>query len=167
MPEELKTVEEMERYAADYAKKCGTAVTLVLDNRIRVRFDKDGSLLELLRCLRRRTRHEDRGNARDVLGRDEATQDSELADVCFACTFGRLLLQGRGGLAEGDIVGVYADEGKARQEATRLLGEAEAAGERAGRDRIVDRIMIGVGTLETRNRIVGDRSSCKGDRPGN
>ena len=87
---------------------------------------------------------------------------SELEDILFACTFGRLLLQGRGGLAEDDIVGVYADEGKARQEATRLLGERGGSGRRAGRDRIVDRIMIGVGTVETRNRVVGDRSSCIG-----
>ncbi len=44
VPEELTTVEEMERYAADYARKCGAAVTLVLDKRIVVRFDKDGTL---------------------------------------------------------------------------------------------------------------------------
>ena len=44
VPEELKTVEEMERYAADHARQFGTPVTLVLDNRIRVRFAKDGSL---------------------------------------------------------------------------------------------------------------------------
>ena len=44
VPEELKTVAEMEQYAADHAKRHGTPVTLVLDNRIRMRFAKDGSL---------------------------------------------------------------------------------------------------------------------------
>ena len=44
VPDDLTTVEEMERYAADEAKRHGTSVTLVLDNRIRVRFAKDGSL---------------------------------------------------------------------------------------------------------------------------
>ena len=48
---------------------------------------------------------------------------STLEDVCFPCTFGRLMLQTRGGLNEDEIVGVYADEGEARQEAARLLGE--------------------------------------------
>jgi hypothetical protein len=44
VPDNLKTVEEMEQYAADYARRHAVAVTLVLDNRIRVRFAKDGSL---------------------------------------------------------------------------------------------------------------------------
>ena len=44
LPDDLTTVEEMERYAADQARRHGTSVTLVLDNRIRVRFGKDGSL---------------------------------------------------------------------------------------------------------------------------
>ena len=48
VPEELKTVEEMERYAADYARRHGTPVCLVLDKRIRVRFAKDGSLTEVV-----------------------------------------------------------------------------------------------------------------------
>ncbi len=47
VPEELKTVEEMERYAAGYARRHGAAVTLVLDNRIYVRFDADGSLRDI------------------------------------------------------------------------------------------------------------------------
>jgi hypothetical protein len=51
VPEELKTVEEMERYAADYARRHAAAVTLVLDNRIRVRFAADGSLLEVFETL--------------------------------------------------------------------------------------------------------------------
>jgi hypothetical protein len=51
VPEELTTVEEMERYAADYARKHGTGVCLVLDKRIYVRFDKDGSLLDIGEAL--------------------------------------------------------------------------------------------------------------------
>ena len=48
VPEELKSVEEMERYAADYARRHGTPVWLVLNRRIAVRFDKDGSLTEVV-----------------------------------------------------------------------------------------------------------------------
>ena len=48
---------------------------------------------------------------------------SETADVCFPCTFERLLLQGRGGLHEDDIVSVHADETDARRAAARLLGD--------------------------------------------
>jgi hypothetical protein len=47
---------------------------------------------------------------------------SELADVCFPCTFERLLLQARGGLNEDDIIAVHADEGEAKKAALRLLG---------------------------------------------
>ncbi len=47
---------------------------------------------------------------------------SELVDVCFACTFDRLLLQGRGGLDEDDIASVHADENEAKTAAMRLLG---------------------------------------------
>ena len=48
---------------------------------------------------------------------------SELVDVCFACTFERLLLQGRGGLQEDEIVGIFADEDEAKDEAMLLLGK--------------------------------------------
>lgn len=48
LPEELATVEEMERYASDHARRHGTAVCLVLSKRIWVRFDKDGSLKEVI-----------------------------------------------------------------------------------------------------------------------
>jgi hypothetical protein len=48
---------------------------------------------------------------------------SEMADVLFPCTVERLLLMGRGGLHEDEIVGIYADEGEARQAALRLLGK--------------------------------------------
>jgi hypothetical protein len=47
---------------------------------------------------------------------------SELADVCFPCTVERLLLQGRGGLHEDEIVGIYAEENEAKKAAMRLLG---------------------------------------------
>jgi hypothetical protein len=47
---------------------------------------------------------------------------SETADVCFPCTFERLLLQGRGGLHEDEIVGIYAEENEAKKAAMRLLG---------------------------------------------
>jgi hypothetical protein len=51
LPEELKTVEEMERYASDYARKHGAAVCLVLDKRIHVRFAADGSLRDIAEAL--------------------------------------------------------------------------------------------------------------------
>jgi hypothetical protein len=44
VPEELKTVEEMERYAAGYARRHATDLCLVIDRRIRVMFAGDGSL---------------------------------------------------------------------------------------------------------------------------
>ena len=47
---------------------------------------------------------------------------STMEDICFACTFERLMLQVRGGLTEDEIVGIYADETEARQAAGRLLG---------------------------------------------
>lgn len=51
------------------------------------------------------------------------TEVSALDDICFACTFERLLLQGRGGLHEDDIIGVFADEADAKETAKTLLGE--------------------------------------------
>ena len=53
VPEELKTVEEMERYAADYARRGGWSVCLVLDNRIRMLFSPDGSLKEIVEVVPR------------------------------------------------------------------------------------------------------------------
>lgn len=47
VPEKLNTVEEMERYASDYAREHGATVTLVLDKRIYVRFAADGSLRDI------------------------------------------------------------------------------------------------------------------------
>ena len=48
---------------------------------------------------------------------------SEMADICFACTFGGLMNQFRGGLHENEIVSIHADEGEARRAAARLLGK--------------------------------------------
>ena len=48
---------------------------------------------------------------------------STLEDICFPCTFPRLMNQVRGGLHEDEIVGIYADETEARQAAARLLGK--------------------------------------------
>ena len=48
LPEELTTVAEMEQYAADYARRHGAAVCLVLSRRIWMKFDKDGSLNEVV-----------------------------------------------------------------------------------------------------------------------
>ena len=48
---------------------------------------------------------------------------SEMCDICFPCTFEGLMQRARGGLNEGEIVGVYADEGEARKQAAMLLGD--------------------------------------------
>ena len=48
---------------------------------------------------------------------------SEMADICFPCTFGGLMNQFRGGLHEDEIVAIHADEGEARRAAARLLGK--------------------------------------------
>ena len=48
IPKELKTVEEMEKYAADFAKKCGMDVCLILSHRIKIWFSKDGSVHEII-----------------------------------------------------------------------------------------------------------------------
>jgi hypothetical protein len=55
---------------------------------------------------------------------------SELVDILFPCTFERLLLQGRGGLTEDEIVGIYADETEAKEAATELLGKHGAGEQR-------------------------------------
>ena len=51
VPDDLKTIEDMERYAAEQAMRHGAPVTLVLDNRIRVRFAKDGSLEQVTEAM--------------------------------------------------------------------------------------------------------------------
>lgn len=49
---------------------------------------------------------------------------SELADICFSCTYEKFMLHVRGGLKEEEIVGIYADEDEAKQTAMKLLGKA-------------------------------------------
>ena len=51
------------------------------------------------------------------------TEVSGLADICFSCTFGQLMLQTRGGLEADDIIGIFADEAEAMELAKNLLGE--------------------------------------------
>ena len=51
-----------------------------------------------------------------------ASPVSELADICFPCSFEQFMLLNRGGLKEEDIVGVFADEEEARKVATKLVG---------------------------------------------
>lgn len=53
VPEELETVEDIERYAADYARRGGWNVCLVLNNRIRMVFSPDGSLKEIVEAVPR------------------------------------------------------------------------------------------------------------------
>ncbi len=51
VPAHLKTVAEMEEYAADHARRHGASVTLVLDNRIRLRFAADGLLEQVTEAI--------------------------------------------------------------------------------------------------------------------
>ena len=53
----------------------------------------------------------------------KASPGCELVDICFSCTFGRLLLQGRSGLKKDEIAGIYANKDEAECEAMRLLGQ--------------------------------------------
>ena len=48
LPKEVATVEEMEEYAADYARQHRTPVCLVLNKRIYVRFAENGALKEVV-----------------------------------------------------------------------------------------------------------------------
>ena len=48
LPKAATTVEEMEQYAAAYARRHRTNVCLVLDKRIAVRFTEDGSLRDIV-----------------------------------------------------------------------------------------------------------------------
>ena len=49
------------------------------------------------------------------------TPVSDLGDICFQCDFAQFALQVRGGLNENEIVGIYADQQAAAQEAEHLL----------------------------------------------
>ncbi len=51
VPEELETIKEIEQYAADYARRGGWNVCLVLNKRIRMVFAPDGSLKEIVEAL--------------------------------------------------------------------------------------------------------------------
>ena len=123
VPEGLKTVEEMEQYAADYARRHGAAVTLVLGNRIRVTFAEDGSLNEIVEALPPENTDMKIHGLPDqfwVVTRPSEFSTSE--DILFPCTFDRLMLQARGGLQEDEIVGIFADEDEARRAAATAAG---------------------------------------------
>jgi hypothetical protein len=49
---------------------------------------------------------------------------SELADICFSCTYEQFMLQVRGGLKEEDIVGIFIDDAEAKRMAMKLVGKA-------------------------------------------
>ena len=53
----------------------------------------------------------------------EPSPFSTMEDICFACTFERLMLQVRGGLNENEIVGIFDDETEAQRATARLLGD--------------------------------------------
>ena len=67
---------------------------------------------------------------------------SDLVDVCFPCTFERLLRRGRGGLREDDIVAVHADEGEATRAAARLLGDHPVRPQDATFAEVVVNVMV-------------------------
>ena len=48
VPERLKTVAEMEAYAADVARRCGWGLFLCLSERVRMYFGRDGVLREII-----------------------------------------------------------------------------------------------------------------------
>ena len=54
------------------------------------------------------------------------TQDSELDDCCFDCSFKKFALQIRGGLEIEEIVGIFADEEDAKATASKLIEERRA-----------------------------------------
>ena len=59
------------------------------------------------------------------------TPASELGDICFECDFERFALQIRGGLDERKIVGIFADEGEAKELAEKLLAAIQQPSEDA------------------------------------
>jgi hypothetical protein len=67
---------------------------------------------------------------------------SAMEDVCFPCTFQRLIDRVRGGLDEEEIVGVFADETEARKEAAELLGEYVVRPEDALFAEVVVNVMV-------------------------
>jgi len=67
---------------------------------------------------------------------------STMEDVCFSCSFQRLMLQARGGLSEDEIVGVFADEGEARRSAATLLGKCPVRPQDAVFVEVVINVMV-------------------------
>ena len=65
------------------------------------------------------------------------TEFSTSEDICFPCTFDRLMSQARGGLNEDEIVGIFADEDRGAaggcQAAGRLSRPSPGRGGRRGR----------------------------------
>ena len=53
VPEEMRTVEEMEGYAAEVARRCGMETCLILSERITIWFFADGSLKEVVEAVPR------------------------------------------------------------------------------------------------------------------
>jgi len=48
VPRHLHSTEAIERYAAHFAKRCGTEVCLILSQRVRMWFNPDGTLKEVI-----------------------------------------------------------------------------------------------------------------------
>ncbi len=59
------------------------------------------------------------------------TANSELGDICYECDFDKFALQIRGGLDERKIVGIFADEGEAKELAEKLLATIQQPSEDA------------------------------------
>ena len=73
------------------------------------------------------------------------TRPSEFStaeDICFPCTFDRLMQQARGGLQEVEIVGIYADETEARRSAATLLGKCPVRPQDAVFVEVVVNVMV-------------------------
>jgi hypothetical protein len=81
---------------------------------------------------------------------------SQLCDIYFACTFERLLLQGRGGLHENEIKGIYADEDEAKEEAMRLLGECVVRPQDSAFFEVVVNVMVQPKVEELTARELGE-----------
>ena len=81
---------------------------------------------------------------------------SQLEDICFACTFGGLMNQVRGGLHEDEIVGIYADEGEARRAAARLLGDYPVRPQDAVFAEVVVNVMVVPNSEELAARELGE-----------
>ena len=65
------------------------------------------------------------------------TPFSGLGDICFRCDFIQFALQIRGGLNENEIVGVYADQQAATQDAEDLLKSMQVAKGESDEDGVI------------------------------